>query len=475
MTIVNEDYLDERLGQLENIAGWSPRTLSRFETFIRTSEDYPLFKINPLEYARDKHIKEKEACDLFLHASRLGLFDIQWGLVCPMCGDTVESFASLRKVETHFHCTICELDTVATLDDFIMISFVVSPRVRSIVFHHPEQLNILDYWQHYRFNRQWRHKGGSSITSLFTTGLRALQGVAAGAQEDISVALSAGFLKIFNFADERIFTLPVAASAEAQSSTLTLNYEQQATLSSSPSVVEGQVQLHITNHTTKALSLAIAHVSADDLAQEIEIEPFFTAKQLLNSQTFRNLFSSEVILATEGIGIKDVTLLFTDLKGSTAMYDRIGDLQAFALVRQHFESLTKVIGLNNGAIVKTIGDAVMATFLTPLDGVNAALHMLREIDDFNALRGSPDLVLKIGLHHGAAIAVTLNDRLDYFGQTVNIAARVQGLADEDEIYITKEVFDAEGVKEALVDFEVLAEQSMLKGISEAVSVYKVRV
>jgi class 3 adenylate cyclase len=117
----------------------------------------------------------------------------------------------------------------------------------------------------------------------------------------------------------------------------------------------------------------------------------------------------------------------------------------------------------------------MATFLTPLDGVNAALHMLREIDDFNALRGSPDLVLKIGLHHGAAIAVTLNDRLDYFGQTVNIAARVQGLADEDEIYITKEIFDSEGVKGALKDFEVLAEQSMLKGISEAVSVYKVRV
>ena len=122
------------------------------------------------------------------------------------------------------------------------------------------------------------------------------------------------------------------------------------------------------------------------------------------------------------------------------MYDRIGDLQAFALVRQHFESLTKVIGQNNGAIVKTIGDAVMATFLTPLDGVNAALAILREIDDFNSLRGSPDLVLKIGLHHGAAIAVTLNDRLDYFGQTVNIAARVQGLADEDEIYITKEAW-----------------------------------
>ena len=105
--------------------------------------------------------------------------------------------------------------------------------------------------------------------------------------------------------------------------------------------------------------------------------------------------------------------------------------------------------------------------------MRAAVDMLAEIGGFNASRGSPDLILKVGLHHGTAIAVTLNERLDYFGQTVNIAARVQGLADEDEIYLTREVFEAPGVAGALAPFTVQAEQSQLKGIAEAVDVFRV--
>ncbi len=469
MITVDESFLDERMGLLENVAGWSPRTLSKFEAFIRSADDYHLFKVDPLAYAKEKHIHEKEGCDLFLHATRLGLFDIHWGLVCPVCGDTVDSFASLRKVDTHFHCTLCEIDTVATLDDFIMVSFVVSPHVRKIIFHEPAKLNMSDYWQKYRFNRQWR-----ANSSLFTDSLRAIQGVAAGAKEELNIELEAGVLKIFNLVEERMISVLVEEGCD--SSQLSLSYLPNEPVVKQDCVAAGKVVMHFENHTSKNMVLAIANISTEIcLTVKTEIEPFFTAKQLLNSQTFRSLFSSEVIMATEGIGIKDITLLFTDLKGSTAMYDRIGDLQAFSLVRQHFESLTKVVAHNNGAIVKTIGDAVMATFLTPLDGVKAALHMLKEIDAFNFSRGSPDLILKVGLHHGAAIAVTLNDRLDYFGQTVNIAARVQGLADEDEIYITKEVFDYEGVKESLSGFEVVAEQSMLKGIAEAVSVHKIYV
>ena len=75
--------------------------------------------------------------------------------------------------------------------------------------------------------------------------------------------------------------------------------------------------------------------------------------------------ATETIKVDGGIGVKDITILFTDLKGSTALYERIGDLKAFSLVHRHFDSLEQVINNHNGAIVKTIGDAVMATFLNP--------------------------------------------------------------------------------------------------------------
>ena len=161
-----------------------------------------------------------------------------------------------------------------------------------------------------------------------------------------------------------------------------------------------------------------------------------------------------MIQGTEGIGVRDITILFTDLKGSTALYERIGDLKAFSLVHQHFDQLGRVITENSGAFVKTIGDAVMASFLSPVDAVKAGVEMIREIAKFNRSFTTRDVILKIGIHKGPCIAVTLNDRLDYFGQTVNVAARVQGLAGAEEIYVTEDVFSHPGVKTQLKGFRV---------------------
>ncbi len=116
-----------------------------------------------------------------------------------------------------------------------------------------------------------------------------------------------------------------------------------------------------------------------------------------------------MIRASEGLSVKDIALLFTDLKGSTALYDRIGDLNAFALVQQHFDQLQAVTVRHHGAIIKTIGDAVMAAFLDPAEAVKAAIEMREAISTFNRAQPDRALILKIGLHKGAAIAVTLND------------------------------------------------------------------
>jgi class 3 adenylate cyclase len=155
-------------------------------------------------------------------------------------------------------------------------------------------------------------------------------------------------------------------------------------------------------------------------------------------------------------------VIFTDLKGSTALYEQIGDLKAFSLVQQHFERLLQVTVANNGAVIKTIGDAVMAAFEKSSDAVRAAIAMRKEIERFNQLRQKQDIVLKVGIHRGPSIAVTLNERLDYFGRTVNIAARVQNRANGDEICLSEDVRDAPGVEELLASLVVTQEQMFLK-------------
>ncbi len=222
-----------------------------------------------------------------------------------------------------------------------------------------------------------------------------------------------------------------------------------------------------------ALWVVVYEFIPDELTY-VSFNPVLSGKQLLSTQTFRDLYRSETIAESETLEVKDLTYLFTDLKDSTAMYDAIGDANAYNLVRLHFDALAAAIEDNHGAITKTIGDAIMATFVDPADAVRAAEAMLTVLDDFN--RTSPaELALKIGIHRGRSIAVTLNGRIDYFGQTVNTAARIQNLAGGNEIMLTQDVFTSPGVEEALRDYEVVAEGSgVMKGVEEEFAVHRAR-
>lgn len=156
------------------------------------------------------------------------------------------------------------------------------------------------------------------------------------------------------------------------------------------------------------------------------------------------------------------------------MKSSTGDGNAYFLVRQHFDTLNKVVTARSGVIVKTIGDAIMAAFERPQDGVAAALEMVEELTAFNQ-NISQELNLKIGLHHGRSFAVTLNDRIDYFGQNVNIAARIQALADANEVYMLREVMEAPGVRAILQAHAVTSDRVNVRGVGEKLEVYRVTV
>ena len=123
--------------------------------------------------------------------------------------------------------------------------------------------------------------------------------------------------------------------------------------------------------------------------------------------------------------------------------------------------------------MKTIGDAVMASFVDPLDGLRAALEMRTRIAEFNAEAGHDLISIKLGLHTGACLAVTLNDRLDYFGQTVNIAARVQGLAAGDEIVITDDILSVPGAAEIVAGLPISGDRVELRGVAGSVQVHRI--
>ncbi len=192
-----------------------------------------------------------------------------------------------------------------------------------------------------------------------------------------------------------------------------------------------------------------------------------TASEVTAMQEFRFHFSSDVLRKDQEISIKSIALLFTDLKGSTIFYNKKGDAYAYKIVGDHFDILFEFISRFNGAIVKTIGDAVMAVFLNPVDAVNYSIKVHEEIEKLNGKYGEDLLQLKIGIHFGPALVVNMNDRLDYFGSTVNLAARTEGKCKGKDIVITKKIYDIPGIKEIVSKFEIEKFESELKGFSDA--------
>jgi class 3 adenylate cyclase len=198
--------------------------------------------------------------------------------------------------------------------------------------------------------------------------------------------------------------------------------------------------------------------------------PFLTAKRLFTNQTFRDIYRTDTLDVDQGLKITSLTFLFTDLKGSTALYERVGDIVAYDLVREHFRVLHEIVASEAGAVVKTIGDAVMATFSTPDRALAAALRMRDSVHNLKS-----DLLIKIGIHEGPCLAVTLNDRLDYFGQTVNIAARVQSLADSRAIFATRSVVENSQVSKMLEasNLKLTEQAAPLRGVADRMTVYQI--
>ncbi|HEY2891039.1 MAG TPA: DUF5939 domain-containing protein [Dongiaceae bacterium] len=464
--------------EIERARSWSPRVISKFETLIRSGDDLSLYRVNPLAFARDQAIVEAESIDLFLHAARCGLFDMSWDVICPQSGMVLESFGALRTLKTHYVCGLCDVTGETDLDDFIEVTFSVSPQLRRLSYHDPEALSVEDFHWKLRFLSDGRLPGQQVRFLDYLRGLvRGLAFLPPGSVTTLQANLGPGVLSGVNVQTQAAFMLPIIGEPAATPTHLRIRYDGQRFTPALPALPAGPIVIEVENAGPTRGSLLLINwppeVVAMTIKPPLEFDPYMSGGALLASQTFRRLFRSERVDETEGLGIRQVTFLFTDLKGSTAMYEHLGDLNAYALVREHFALLGAAVQEHSGAVVKTIGDAVMAVFSRPTDAVSAALHILAEIERFNREHGEPGIILKIGAHCGASIAVTLNDNLDYFGQTVNVAARVQSLADAGEICISEALYTAPGVADLLAGHRVAAFDAPLRGVEGSASVYRI--
>ncbi len=163
-----------------------------------------------------------------------------------------------------------------------------------------------------------------------------------------------------------------------------------------------------------------------------------------------------------------VTILFTDISGYTRFVETHGDIAAKALLQKHNEILFPIIETHSGKVIKTIGDAVMASFSDTKNAVTAAVEIQNALKRHNEQADRTEKILiRIGINAGTA----LRDGNDYFGDAVNVAARIEPAGTAGQILVSRSVYDA--LKEEKGFFIGFHGMKEAKGKSEPLELYRV--
>jgi class 3 adenylate cyclase len=452
-----------------------PAVADAIAGLVDNGEDHELNRINVLDFSRRRGFDEERVISGFLHASRLGLFDLTWNVLCPGCSGVLDAHDTLKSLRPDdYHCGLCSCGYEPSVDEQVEVAFTVAAKVRRIAAHDPNSLPLWEYYKQVFWSSgiDLDKDSFASLTEEVT--LDALE-LPAGERAVLSLQLPPQFIIVFEPVTHSAHFIEVRGEPTRERQQLALLYNKAHPPTGSVTLRPGPLRLSLDNQAG-VRTLPTVFVADDALHKLLgKRRPFLTAKRMLSNQTFRDVFKADNLNIDQRLKITSLTFLFTDLKGSTALYERVGDLAAFDLVRAHFHALLEIISSEKGAVVKTIGDAVMATFIKPEHAIVAGLRMRAAMDALNAKRGTNDLVVKIGIHEGPCLAVMLNERQDYFGQTVNIAARVQGLSTSQAIHVTGPVIGAPAVTAILEKAAItpIQKQAALRGIADKMLVYEI--
>jgi class 3 adenylate cyclase len=435
MPSVNTDRLERARARLI-ASGIRPALADKITTQISTADDPDVIKMRPFVLADRWNEPRLEVLRAFLYATRSGMLDLEWDVICPSCRGTSVRNPHLSDLASEAHCPTCQIRYDVDFEESVELRFSVSPDLRIA-----EDATFC--------------AGGPANTRHILAQLW----LEPGTTQPIDLTLVAGDYRVRSrqIADRAL--IRIAADATAGAHTPELEVNDHDILAPAEALVPGTTRLILRNSGPTRILLII-----EQTAWNLQSA---SAALVTALNEFRQLFSSEVLAPGLGISIRNLTFLFSDLKDSTAIYDTIGDSPAYARVRDHFDVMRSIIGLHNGALVKTIGDAVMAVFRSSEDAIEAAIQIQREFNVGPIAQVNPTLRVKLGLHGGPCIAVNANELLDYFGSTVNIAARVQSESVGGDIVITEAVCDDPGVQRVLLREQMLIErfERSLKGFS----------
>lgn len=418
------------IGRWKRVA--DPEIVQRFDRHLRTARPTDINRLRAFELADRWGIDREQVLDVLVAGIEAGAVELFWSVRCSRCYGQVAGGRLLSDLADHAGCSGCGVRTEVDLGANVEVLFAPHPSVGV-----DAEVNFCTIFP----------KSAPSQIAVLSLSpgqrVRAPLHLPPGAW-----ALGAGRGRP---------DLAVDSGPEGDD---TARWD--STRSGQVAVRSGLVTLDVHNDSASRQRVQLTRVGG--------AIPMVPANLLTTRESFRRKLGHQVLAPDLRVGVRSIALVFTDLSGSTAMYEELGDARAFAVVRDHFTVLRTAATAHNGTVVKTIGDAVMAAFFDAPAALAAAFEMCAAFDVWVAtldLEHPPSL--KVGVHVGSALVVHSEQAgLDYFGGTVNLAARAQGAAEAGEIVWTDAVQSMERAREVVAErgFVAAPMSKALKGLGD---------
>ncbi len=401
--------------------------------YIEYGNEIDLYRIRVLELAKKWDFKERDLVIACMYATRAGLLTISWDVICPHCRGTRIEIGTLYDIPAKANCEVCNIEYENDSENSIEITFHVHPSIRPVA-------------KVFFCSAEPAKKPHIKLQKI----------LAPKETIETNLNLSIGLYRLRIKGNNEIGTLNITDSESADIVNWSIGGNQNYLSAQNP-------QVRIANTDDKPHLFTIEETSWDPYV----LRPAY----IFSLQEFHDLFSAESLSSELKLELGLQTVLFTDIVGSSTLYEEYGDSKTFVQVKKHFEEINKFVKENEGAIIKTIGDAVMAAFPSPKGAIEAAMSMRNSFNgkNMNGIR------LRISIHYGQCIAVNLNSGIDYFGKTVNIAAKIQKLAGASQIVFTKEYKDNPEVNLFLESNKIMLEELKYEvpGMKDRFTIYRI--
>lgn len=400
--------------------------VERLIAWLAERPDEDVAQMQPFALARAWNLDRRAVLRAFLHATRAGLVDLTWQINCPVCRVSAGVASSLEGVGRQIHCEACNIAYDVDFGRSVEAVFRCHPAVRAVT-------------------AATFCAASPTLRPHVIAQLR----VEPGERREQSLPLRHGDLLLRTLGAQR----PIERADDAPPAELEVRIGADTVTFSERGLADGaQTKLVLISELDEPCHVV---VERGTWASEAVL-----GSAVASLPEFIELFATEAPAAGLELTVGRLALLFSDLTGSTALYERVGDARAFAIVQEHFRAMEVIVAAHEGAVVKTMGDAVMASFAKTEDAARAALAM---VESTSRDHGQLDIGVKLGIHEGPCLAVRANDRLDFFGTTVNVAARLQAQARSSELVVTQEV--ASSLMALFADRNARRFRAALKGIA----------